>query len=813
MDKSKLISMFKRCLDILRDKNGITGEKALRNMTYLLILKLIEPQINKTIEINEDDFELENDEGEYIYKVFNFNDLLTNIKEDDLPSVFTLFWKRILQNHTILKHIFIKNKTFDITKSDCYKCLIKEINSIDFGNTRHDILGSAYEEVIQDIMTGKVFGQFFTPPEVKNIMIELVNPTLNDDGTIQSIGDPAMGTGGFLINYLHNIQQQAVKRNIQLNYDNIINNMYGRELEVDTYQLAISNLLITTGKIFSKLENGDSIRKETNGKFDIILANPPFGIKGLTYKDIHNNTRNEYIPIETSNAVSLFLQLVIHILKINGKCAIVIPDGKDLFSTSKVFVNVREYLMKTCELKEIIYLPSGIFTNTTIKTTIFFFIKKVEGKNILTINDKTKTRTYKFSKELQTKEVEFYEYTNKKTLLVKASIDDIVKNKYILKYDDYLPKPDIKKVFKEDIEIKTLGEICKISSGNHSMKKTDFIIGDYPIIGGGKTPSGYHNSFNCDENIILCASTGSAGYISMYPVKTFMTVSFSIIINVDYVLNMYLYYYLKSIETNISLLARGVAQQCIKICQLKEIQIPIPSIEQQEEIIKYLNFIYEKTNKTSNNKITELKQLNEFCLNNQKIYGDNVVKELDEISIINYDNMKSKQYTEINYIDITSVKEGYILKLQKLTNDFPSRAKRIVKKGDILYSSVRPNLKGCVYISDDIQNGIASTGFANIRVKEPNVILPKYLYYIMTSDYIIDYLTSKAKGAQYPIVSFDDFKTIKISIPSFEQQKNIVNYCEHNIMLIKQLEKEIENNEKQAQQFIINNVKIENKLL
>jgi len=194
-------------------------------------------------------------------------------------------------------------------------------------------------------------------------------------------------------------------------------------------------------------------------------------------------------------------------------------------------------------------------------------------------------------------------------------------------------------------------------------------------------------------------------------------------------------------------------------------------------------------------------------LSNQKIFGENVVKELGEISIINPENMKSGQYTEINYIDIASVKGGQILELQKLTNDFPSRAKRIVKKGDILYSSVRPNLKGYVYISDDIQNGIASTGFADIRVKEPNTILSKYLYYIMTSDYISDDLISKAKGAQYPAVSFDDFETIKIPLPSIERQKEIVDYCEYNDTLIKQLETEIENNKKQAQQFISGIVK------
>jgi restriction endonuclease S subunit len=145
--------------------------------------------------------------------------------------------------------------------------------------------------------------------------------------------------------------------------------------------------------------------------------------------------------------------------------------------------------------------------------------------------------------------------------------------------------------------------------------------------------------------------------------------------------------------------------------------------------------------------------------------------------------------------------------LQKLSNDFPSRAKRIVKKGDILYSSVRPNLKGYVYISDDIQNGIASTGFADIRVKEPNTILSKYLYYIMTSDYISDDLISKAKGAQYPAVSFDDFENLIISVPSIEKQQEILDYCEYNDTLIRQLEKEIENNKKQAQQFITGIVK------
>ena len=71
-------------------------------------------------------------------------------------------------------------------------------------------------------------------------------------------------------------------------------------------------------------------------------------------------------------------------LKINGKCAVVLPDGSDLYSKTNItLIKVREFLMKTCDLKEIIYLPAGMFLYTNIKTCIFFFIKKREGKDVL----------------------------------------------------------------------------------------------------------------------------------------------------------------------------------------------------------------------------------------------------------------------------------------------------------------------------------------------------------------------------------------------------------------------------------------------
>ena len=272
----------------------------------------------------------------------------------------------------------------------------------------------------------------------------------------------------------------------------------------------------------------------------------------------------------------------------------------------------------------------------------------------------------------------------------------------------------------------------------------------------------------------------------------------------------YIYYYLYNNLNIMEKLYTGVAIKNISKTKIRSIKISIPPLEKQKEIVEYCDFIYDKCLKTSNEKINELKKLNEFCLNNQKSFGDNEIKKLGDLCDINPENMTTGMYTEINYIDISSVNNGKLLDIKKLTNNFPSRAKRIVKKGDILYSTVRPNLKGYIYINNNINNFkniIGSTGFAHIRIKNNCSLMSKYLYYIITCDNITKLLISKAKGAQYPAVSTSEFKSIKIPIPSLDRQKEIVEYCEKNDALIEQLENEIKQNKEQASLFMKNILK------
>jgi len=638
--KSTLIAVFKNCLNILRDNDGLTGEKALRNLSYLLILKLIEPHFGGEIDIDnykydfsylEDSLAQENIKKKLL-EIARFS-VLSQDKEDNLTTKLKCLWDDILSVHPSTKNIFLKDKGFDIQHQTTYKKLIDKLQSVDLSNTDCDVLGNAYEEVIQDIMTGKVLGQFFTQPLVKKMMVKLIDPQIHADGKIETCGDPTMGTGGFLITYLQYILQQAKEKNIQPDWEFIkTEGLYGKELEPDTYQLAVSNMLISSGHMFEQLERGDSIRVPIQRKFDNILANPPFGIKGLKYDDFQSPMKDEYIPIKTDNAVSLFIQAIVCMLKINGKCAVVLPDGKDLFSKSNsTLVAIREYLLKTCDLREIIYLPSGIFTYTSIKTCVFYFVKKCEGKDVLETKIKiSKTqketgREYTFSKTLQTEKVSFYNYDSvqeSKTLLVEVSVEKIVENSYSLNYAEYLEKKTNQE-HNDMVVVKTLGEVCDIDYGTRIVKK-NIVEGEYPVYGSGRAMFST-NTFNREGfNILIGRFALSAECVRFIDDKIFLNDSgLSVKPKTNILLHKYIGYYLLHNQNLIYSCARGTAQKNLEMDIFKSIKIPILSLKTQESIISYL----EKNDRL----IQQLEQEIEDNKREAENYMKNIVKQPEEL--------------------------------------------------------------------------------------------------------------------------------------------------------------------------------------
>lgn len=827
-NKTTLISAFKNCLNILRDNEGLTGEKALRTLSYLLILKLLEPHFGSEINIDDYEYDFSHIEDEMVEKhknklleIVRFSNLC-NEKEDNIPVNMKYLWDDILSNHPTTKNIFLKGKGFDIQHKSTYKKLIDKLKLLDLSQTKYDVLGNAYEEVIQDIMTGKVLGQFFTQPLVKKMMVNLINPQIYPDGKIDTCGDPTMGTGGFLITYLQYILQQATAKGYKPDWDFIkTEGLYGKELEPDTYQLAVSNMLISSGHMFEQLERGDSIRVPITRKFDNILANPPFGIKGLKYDDFQSSLKSEYVPIKTDNAVSLFIQAIIYMLKIGGKCAVVLPDGQDLFSkTNNTLIAIREYLMKTCDLKEIIYLPSGIFTYTSIKTCVFYFVKKREGTDVLETkikvskSQKETGRDYKFSKTHQTTKVKFYDYNeakDEKYLLVEVPIEKIVSNSYSLNYAEYMKDETEEEEFQEGIVVKTLGEVCNIIKGEKKRSKDGKDSGLYPLYYCSILGNLYLDTFDyTGEGIIINKTNGSGKAMVYYGSNKYnvgeTTIHFKA--NINELKTKYIYYYLFH---NIELLQKyykGANQKSIVEEDLFKIKIPIPSLNKQQEIVKYLDFIYEKANKTSNDKIAELKQLNEFCLNNQKIFGDNIVKPLGEVCEFDIGGTpsrgKNEYYENGNnlWVSVRELNGGCIYDTKEKITDLgvQNSSVKLFAKDTILFS-FKLSIGKTAIVGNPLYTNEAIAG---ILSKNNSLLNNKYLYYYLT---INDFSKLGSGILGNGSLNKKSLEQIKIHIPSLEHQKGIVEYCEYNDTLIKQLEKEIENNKKQAQQFITSIVK------
>lgn len=140
---------------------------------------------------------------------------------------------------------------------------------------------------------------------------------------------------------------------------------------------------------------------------------------------------------------------------------------------------------------------------------------------------------------------------------------------------------------------------------------------------------------------------------------------------------------------------------------------------------------------------------------------------------------KTEAELQISYIDIGNVNSyGEIEEIQQLIfKDAPSRARRIVRKGDVLVSTVRTYLKAIAAVESDEENLIASTGFAVLRADEKNVAA-SYLKYAVRGGYFIEAVVANSTGVSYPAISSTIFSNIKLVLPSYDEQRAIAAYLD-----------------------------------
>jgi restriction endonuclease S subunit len=187
----------------------------------------------------------------------------------------------------------------------------------------------------------------------------------------------------------------------------------------------------------------------------------------------------------------------------------------------------------------------------------------------------------------------------------------------------------------------------------------------------------------------------------------------------------------------------------------------------------------------SNDKIAQLKQLNEYCLKNQKIFGENVEKTLGEVcNFKNGQNIKKCDLIDGEYFVV-----GGGQKPMGYHNKYNTDENTILCSSSGAYAGFINKYDRKTWTSDCF----------SILPKD-NSINQIFLFDSLKS--IQDQIYKLQTGVAQPHVYSKDLQNMKISIPSLERQQEIVEYCNHNNLIIKQLEKEIDNNKKHAQIFM-----------
>jgi len=241
-----------------------------------------------------------------------------------------------------------------------------------------DVKAQAFEGLLEKAASEgkKGAGQYFTPRVLIQSIVRCMkpDPRVHKDFTI---GDPACGTGGFLVCayewLIEETKGGAVDRQLAKRLKS--STYFGQDLVERPRRLALMNLYLHG--LEPEITLGDAIYEvPSSGRYDVVLTNPPFGTKGA-----NQAPDREDFTIETSNKQLNFLQHVLTILKPGGRAAIVLPDNC-LFEgkAGEVF----KILMQDCNVHTILRLPRGTFSpySQGVKANVVFFQKGFSTENV-----------------------------------------------------------------------------------------------------------------------------------------------------------------------------------------------------------------------------------------------------------------------------------------------------------------------------------------------------------------------------------------------------------------------------------------------
>jgi len=239
-------------------------------------------------------------------------------------------------------------------------------------------LSHLYEAKIKNMgNAGRNGGEYYTPRPLIRAMIQVIKPTIG-----KTIYDGACGSAGFLCeshDYLRFDKQGKVAK-LTTNDLNTLQTatFYGKEKKSLAYVIAIMNMILhgidAPNIIHTNTLTDNLADVQEKDRYDIILANPPFG--GKERKEVQQN-----FPIKTGETAFLFLQHFIKYLRAGGKAAVVIKNTF-LSNSDNASKALRQELLESCNLHTVLDCPGGTFLGAGVKTVVLFFEKGAPTRKI-----------------------------------------------------------------------------------------------------------------------------------------------------------------------------------------------------------------------------------------------------------------------------------------------------------------------------------------------------------------------------------------------------------------------------------------------
>lgn len=433
-----------KCHNIIRNNDKLSPEAAFDEISKILFIKIRYERTNSGTQIFSKD------------AFTKLKNAYNNMKSKDAPEFYQFLFEKTKEDFA-KDHLFDENETIKI-RENSFEQIVKELQVYNLSTTSDDVKGIAFEQFLGRTFRGEL-GQFFTPRTIVDFMVSVLDP---QEG--EYVCDPCCGSGGFLIRafeyvreHIENeveVRKEDVKKSLftddysklpkkeqekndqkvidafsKMNYELDINNPMGRlrSLSFDCIYGTDANPRMARTAKMNMIMHGDghggvhhhdgllNVNGIWEGRFDVILTNPPFGAR--IDKELKVTEADRFTDIEKIKAYEkrygkenydnalkqvndhinqpildlfqigkfsgltevLFIERCLNLLKPGGRMGIVLPEGV-LNNTN--LQKVRDFVESKAKILLIVSIPQDVFmaAGATVKPSLLFFKKFTEDE-------------------------------------------------------------------------------------------------------------------------------------------------------------------------------------------------------------------------------------------------------------------------------------------------------------------------------------------------------------------------------------------------------------------------------------------------